>query len=48
MRQMVIGSLLRFKIDDLVEQASFIAKIIRNEYVSKDERSFQETIHHKL
>lgn len=38
----------KFNIDELVEQAKFIAKVVRNEYLLRDPRGFPETIHHRI
>ena len=39
-RHMIIGSVEKFDIDELVEQAKFIAKLVRNEYLLRDARGF--------
>ena len=47
-RHMIVGDVKKFNIDELVEQAKFIAKVVRNEYLLRDTRGFPETIHHRI
>ena len=47
-RHMIVGDVKKFNIDELVEQAKFIAKVVRNEYLLRDPRGFPETIHHRI
>ena len=47
-RYMVIGGLQKFNIDDLVEHSRNLAKVLRNEYLLRDPREFQETIMHRI
>ena len=47
-RHMIVGDVKKFDIEELVEQAKFIAKVVRNEYLLRDPRGFPETIHHRI
>ena len=47
-RQMLIGGLKKFELEEIVEQTKFIAKVVRNEYLLRDPRGFPETIHHRI
>ena len=48
MRHMVIGEVKQFNIQELLEQAKFMAKLVRNEYLLRDSRGLQEAVHHRL